>query len=81
MLRPHVSIGDGMTYKRAGVLIDTLNRGFSEPVVETSSGGRGGGGAHLTPLGEQLVACYTALETKAGSAVQAELATLAKLAG
>ncbi len=70
----------GMTYKRAWALIDTLNRGFEQPVVETSSGGKGGGGARLTPLGEKLVARYLALETKLTAAAQAELAALAELA-
>lgn len=108
MLRPHVSIGEtvtfgpgkiellrklqeghsissaaralGMSYKRAWALVDTLNRGFKTPVVETSSGGRGGGGARLTPLGEELVARYLALEAKVNAAVQAELEALAELA-
>jgi molybdate transport system regulatory protein len=70
----------GMTYKRAWNLVDTLNRGFGRPVVEASSGGKGGGGARLTPLGEELVARYLALEDKASSSVQEELAALAELA-
>jgi molybdate transport system regulatory protein len=70
----------GMTYKRAWALVDTLNRGFGSPVVETSSGGKGGGGAHLTPLGEELVARYLALEVKLNAAAQAELIALAELA-
>jgi molybdate transport system regulatory protein len=70
----------GMTYKRAWLLIDTLNRGFAKPVVETSSGGKGGGGARLTPLGEELVARYQALDAKLKAAAQAELAALAELA-
>ena len=69
-----------MTYKRAWALIDTLNRGFGKPVVETSSGGKGGGGARLTPLGEELVARYLALEAKLNAAAPAELAALAELA-
>jgi molybdate transport system regulatory protein len=69
-----------MTYKRAWALVDTLNRGFGSPVVETSSGGKGGGGAHLTPLGEALVARYLALEVKLNAAAQAELTALAELA-
>jgi molybdate transport system regulatory protein len=108
LLRPHISIGDaitfgpgkiellrkvgeghsissaaralGMTYKRAWLLIDTLNRGFGKPVVETSSGGKGGGGARLTPLGEELVARYLALEAKLNAEAQAELAALGELA-
>jgi molybdate transport system regulatory protein len=70
----------GLTYKRAWALIDTLNRGFGKPVVETSSGGKGGGGARLTPLGEELVARYLALEAKLNAAAPDELAALAELA-
>jgi len=69
----------GMTYKRAWALIDTLNRGFGRPVIETTSGGKGGGGAHLTPLGQELVARYGALEHKLGSAAQPELEALGDL--
>lgn len=71
----------GMTYKRAWALVDTLNRGFGSPVVETSSGGKGGGGARLTPLGEELVARYAALEVTIEAAAKAELDSLAALAG
>lgn len=70
----------GMSYKRAWALVDTLNRGFGSPVVETSSGGKGGGGARLTPLGEELIARYLALEAKVNTTTQAELAALAELA-
>jgi molybdate transport system regulatory protein len=69
----------GMTYKRAWALVDTLNRGFASPVVETSAGGKGGGGARLTPLGEQLVARYLALEAKINSSVEAEIAAVDEL--
>src|SRR5262245_47352769 len=49
----------GMSYKRAWYLLDTLNKGFHQPVFEASPGGRGGGGARLTALGETLIASYT----------------------
>jgi molybdate transport system regulatory protein len=48
----------GMDYKRAWLLIDSLNRAFSTPVVERSTGGVGGGGARLTPFGRDLLARY-----------------------
>jgi molybdate transport system regulatory protein len=69
----------GMTYKRAWLLIDTLNRGFGRPVVEATTGGKGGGGARLTPLGEALVQRYAALETRINAAAGAELAALRSL--
>src|SRR5216683_3083483 len=41
----------GMPYKRAWVLLDSMNRAFKEPVVEAATGGAHGGGAFLTPFG------------------------------
>lgn len=63
----------GLTYKRAWLLIDSLNQGFGRPVVAATAGGRGGGGAVLTVLGEALVARYAALESRLGEACEAEL--------
>lgn len=71
----------GIPYKRAWLLIDTLNRGCATPVLETATGGKAGGGARLTPLGEALIAAYTALEAKLNAAAQAELAALMRLVG
>jgi molybdate transport system regulatory protein len=69
----------GLTYKRAWLLIDALNRGFGRPVVEAVSGGKGGGGARLTPLGEELIARYEALQAKMDAAAQPELDALRSL--
>lgn len=63
----------GLTYKRAWLLIDSLNQGFGRPVVAATTGGRGGGGAALTPLGVELVARYAALEARLDAACRAEL--------
>jgi molybdate transport system regulatory protein len=69
----------GMTYKRAWLLIDSLNQGFGRPVVETAIGGKGGGGATLTVLGKQLVECYAAIEARLNTAAQDELEALLRL--
>jgi molybdate transport system regulatory protein len=50
----------GMSYRRAWLLLDALNRSFSEPVAVASVGGQGGGGARLTPFGLDLVKRYRA---------------------
>jgi len=44
-----------MSYRRAWLLIDDMNRCFREPVVEAQPGGLQGGGAALTAFGEQLI--------------------------
>lgn len=66
----------GMTYKRAWFLIDTMNQGFDRPVVERSIGGRGGGGAKLTSLGEALLRHYDDIERACQEAAAASLARL-----
>ncbi len=70
----------GVPYKRAWLLIDTLNQGFGQPVVDTATGGKGGGGAALTRLGQQLVERYDALETSLNASVGKELKALRALA-
>ena len=53
----------GMSYRRAWLLVDTMNRSWTQPLVETSVGGGARGGARLTPFGEQVLKAYRALET------------------
>ena len=48
----------GMSYRRAWQLLKSLNSSFREPVVLTAKGGRGGGGARLTPFGRLLIRVY-----------------------
>lgn len=48
----------GMSYRRAWLLVDTMNRCFQTPVVMSSTGGKHGGGAQLSPLGQQVLAMY-----------------------
>lgn len=64
----------GMSYRRAWLLVDELNRAFAEPVVAGQVGGRSGGGARVTPLGERLIASYRALERDAAEAAVRHLA-------
>jgi molybdate transport system regulatory protein len=52
----------GMSYKRAWNLVVSMNKTFATPLVETSKGGTDHGGAHLTPLGQELLAAYRNLE-------------------
>ncbi|HEY8553759.1 MAG TPA: LysR family transcriptional regulator [Burkholderiales bacterium] len=53
----------GMSYRRAWLLVDSLNRTFREPAVETRPG-RARAGARVTPFGEKLVAAYRAIERR-----------------
>jgi len=69
----------GMSYRRAWLLIDAVNRSFRAPVVETHVGGRRQGGARLTPLGAELVERYDDIERRANAATGAALGALMKL--
>jgi molybdate transport system regulatory protein len=65
-----------MSYRRAWMLIDSLNRCFRSPVVETQLGGTRGGGAALSPLGHDVIAWYRAIERAATNASARQLAAL-----
>lgn len=69
----------GMSYRRAWLLVDELNRIFRKPLVETQMGGTGGGGARLTPLGRDVVARYRAIEASAATASAPDLRALKAL--
>jgi len=53
----------GMSYSRAWELVEAMNRLFKQPLVETESGGKRGGGARVTQFGEETLAVYRDLET------------------
>ncbi len=69
----------GMPYKRAWLLLDTLNQGFGQPVAETVIGGKGGGGARLTPLGVRLVVAYDKLQARLNKSATIGLAAFMDL--
>jgi molybdate transport system regulatory protein len=52
----------GMSYRRAWLLTDEVNRMFAEPVFATKLGGKGGGNAQLTEFGRSLVDLYRRME-------------------
>lgn len=53
----------GVSYKAAWQAIHTLTNLAAEPLVDSSVGGAGGGGARLTPAGERLLAAAEQLDT------------------
>lgn len=69
----------GMSYRRAWLLIDTMNRCFKTPVVETEAGGNRGGGTRLTALGARVVRSYRLIEARAAKAGALEIAALTRL--
>ncbi len=55
----------GMSYRRAWLLVDAMNRCFREPLVIAAAGGRQGGGARLSAAGREALRRYRAMEAKA----------------
>jgi molybdate transport system regulatory protein len=66
----------GMSYKRAWYLVETMNRCFKSPLVEASKGGRAGGGARLTQLGQEVLEHYRRMEMLTAEVIEPEMAAL-----
>ena len=64
----------GMSYRRAWLLVDEVNKLFVRPLVVSSVGGAHGGGAELTDFGRALVAAYRRIEERTRTAIREELA-------
>ena len=47
-----------MSYRRAWLLVHTMNECFRSPLVEAEKGGTAGGGARLTTIGREVLAHY-----------------------
>lgn len=69
----------GMSYRRAWLLADEINRMFREPSIVTRHGGKSGGGAGLTAFGEQLLATCRRMEAESRRALEADLDWLARV--
>jgi len=67
-----------MSYRRAWLLVDEMNRLFSQPLVAAHHGGSRGGGAALTDAGRRIVALYRAAEAKMRSAAGDEIESIAR---
>ena len=69
----------GMSYRRAWLLVEAMNQAFKQPAVMAATGGKRGGGAEVTPFGQDLLARYRKIEAKAAAAVARDLQALNKL--
>ena len=69
----------GMSYRRAWLLIDAMNRCFREPVIETAAGGKGGGGARVTELGQEVLRRYQSMEDTAVASVHDQIVEFSAL--
>lgn len=64
-----------MSYKRAWMLVEEMNGAFLDPLVVSTRGGPGGGGAQLTEAGARVLTLYhsivAAAQTAAASSIDA----------
>jgi molybdate transport system regulatory protein len=67
-----------MSYRRAWLLLESLNTSFRRPLVITATGGKGGGGAAITPFGNELVAAYRTLESDIAQRARARFDVFAR---
>lgn len=51
-------------YRRAWMLVDNMNKRWSEPLVRTATGGKRGGGSRLTELGKIALRSYRDLQVQ-----------------
>jgi len=65
-----------MSYRRAWLLVDSLNNSFKRPVVAAQHGGTAGGGAKLTTFGKSLVENYRAMEAETEQAIRKRVRAL-----
>lgn len=66
----------GMSYKRAWLLVEEMNGVFLEPLVISSRGGPGGGGAHLTKTGARVLGLYDDIVETAQAAAASSIESL-----
>lgn len=68
-----------MSYMKAWLLVQTMNRNYRKPLVEAERGGKGGGGARLTPYGQHALAFYREMEELSLAAMQGPWAKLRRM--
>lgn len=52
----------GMSYMRAWLLVQEMNRSYAKPLVKAERGGSHGGGASLTITGQKVLTLYREME-------------------
>src|SRR3979409_2510386 len=57
----------GMSYKRAWLLLGSMNQACPERVVTAAPGGTGGGGATLTAFGAEVLERYRGIHDQAAA--------------
>ena len=63
----------GMSYRRCWELVSIMNAQFLEPLVLSAKGGSNGGGAELSPLGNDVLKRYRAMQRRAKKAIASDV--------
>lgn len=61
-----------MSYRRAWLLVDAMNRSFCDPLITTAAGGQKGGGAVITDNGQAVLARYRCMQQTVSAALKAD---------
>ena len=69
----------GMSYRKAWLLIQEVQKTFDGAVVQTEAGGVAGGGTVLTELGDSLLTIYRRVESRAAAAAESDLKILSAM--
>jgi molybdate transport system regulatory protein len=67
-----------MSYRRAWLLMQSLNDSLSSPASLAARGGRRGGGATVTPMGRALIQTYRRTEAKVARNISKQFARFAR---
>lgn len=68
-----------MSYMKAWLLVQVMNRCFRSPLVTLERGGASGGGAQLTTTGQEALELYRHMEETAMAAMKPDWQRLQKL--
>jgi molybdate transport system regulatory protein len=68
-----------LSYRRAWLLLQNIEKIFGNAVLERRTGGKSGGGAALTANGRDIVKHFRNAERRAARAIKADLDALNKL--
>lgn len=68
-----------ISYKKAWQLLDSVNKSAKQPVTINSIGGKGGGGAALTPYGEALIAAFDTINKNCWTFLDEQISNIEKL--
>jgi molybdate transport system regulatory protein len=68
----------GMPYKKAWMLLDSMNQAFTEPVTTATPGGAGGGGATVTAFGAEVLERYERMTKQMADIAAEDITALAR---